>query len=225
MPNSDMLTTARGAGLLYAAIIGLGLTSELALRGGLLVPGDAAATAAAVAEEAGRLRLAVMADMGMALADVGLAVLLYRLFRESAPGLALGATAFRLVQAAVIGASLPLLLAAVAFAELPGAAAQAAEALMRHAAAYDLGLMFFGVNSLLTGLILLRLGGLGRLLGPGVIAAGGVYMIGTSLRVLAPDMAAAFAPAYGIAVLAETALCLWLLAGGAWRPVRGAAVA
>ena len=47
---------ARLAGVLYLAIILLGLTSELALRGALLVPGDAAATAERILAAPGLLR-------------------------------------------------------------------------------------------------------------------------------------------------------------------------
>ena len=45
LPPRQAQPMARLAGVLYLAIILLGLTSELALRGALLVPGDAAATA------------------------------------------------------------------------------------------------------------------------------------------------------------------------------------
>ena len=218
MPRSDALTTARFAGLLYLTIILLGLTSELVFRGAVRVPGDPEATAAAIASQPMQLRLSILADMGMALADVGLAVLLLRLLRDLGEGLALAATAFRLVQAAVIGASLPLLMAAASLAETDPVGA--GEAFARHGFAYDLGLMFFGVNSILTGLLIVRLGAAGRLLGAGLMVAGLVYMTGTTLRILSPDLAAAFAPAYGLTVLAEGAITVWLLVGGPWRSTR-----
>lgn len=218
MSRHHAASTARFTGVLYAAIIVLGLTSELVFRGGLLVPGDAIATAAAITSEPMRLRWAVFADLLMAMADVGLAVLLYRLLQHVDGALAMGATAFRLIQAAVIGASLPLLMAAVELAGVDPIGA--AEALDRHGFAYDLGLMFLGVNSVLTGLLIGRLGGSGLWLGRGLMVAGLVYMTGTSLRILSPELTAAFAPAYGLTVLAEAAVTGWLLAGGAWRPRR-----
>ncbi|KAA9006028.1 DUF4386 domain-containing protein [Histidinibacterium aquaticum] len=225
MPATSLTQMARGAGALYLLIIVLGLTAEVGLRGGLLVPGDAMATGAAIAAGAQKLRLAIASDAVMALADVGLAVLLYRLLKDFGPTLALGATAFRLVQAAVIGASLPLLFAATVHAGTEAGAPLAAEALARHGFAYDMGLLFFGVNSVLTGLLIARTGRVGRTLGPLLIAAGAVYLAGSFLRILAPGAAEAFAPAYGICVISETAVCVWLLSGGAWRGQRSSGLA
>jgi hypothetical protein len=47
------------------------------------------------------------------------------------------------------------------------------------------------------------------------VLSGLVYMTGSALRLADPTIAEAFAPAYGVPVLAESAFCLWLLFAGA----------
>ena len=97
----------------------------------------------------------------------------------------------------------------------PGQAdAIAALFLNMHGHGYDLGLVFFGLNSLMTGVLIWRSGFIPKALGAGIAAAGTVYLIGSTLRFFAPELSPAFAPAYGLTVLAETAFCLWLLSAG-----------
>lgn len=209
---------ARLAGLLYLVIILLGISAELALRMPLMTAAD---PGAAIAAAPGTLRLAMGADAVMALADAGLAVLLFLLLREKGAILALAAMVFRLVQTAVIAGNLPLLEAALAHAPGP----LAGEAMARHAFGYDTGLLFFGVSSLLTGALVARFDGIARALGPLLMGAGAVYLAGSALRILAPGLVELFAPAYLLPVIAETAICVWLLAGGAWRRTPSAAAA
>ena len=56
-----------------------------------------------------------------------------------------------------------------------------------------------------------RSGGLARVFGIGLATAGLVDLTGSALRFFAPHLSAAFAPAYGVTILAETAFCLRLL--------------
>jgi len=217
------LSTARFAGLLYLIIIVLGIGSELALRAPLINLSNAQVTAEAILAATGSFRASIAADLIMALADAGLAVLLFVLFRPIAPTLALAAMVFRLVQSVIIGANLMNLQAAFllitggqdisAFA--PGQAdAMAALFLNMHGHGYDLGLVFFGFNSLMTGALIWRSGFVPKILGAGIAAAGIVYLIGSAFRFFAPEFSAAFAPVYGLTALAETAFCLWLLSAG-----------
>ena len=130
---------------------------------------------------------------------------------------------FRLVQSVIIGANLMNLQAAVLLvtggqdisALAPGQAeAMAALFLNFHGYGYDLGLVFFGFNSLMTGALIWRAGFIPKILGAGIAAAGIVYLIGSALRFFAPEFYTAFAPAYGLTALAETAFCLRLLSAG-----------
>lgn len=211
----DLARKARLAGLLYLIIIVAGLGAELGLRGPLIDLGDAAGTAAAILAAPGQFRLAIAADLVMALCDAGLAILLYLVFRAVAPGLALSAMVFRLIQTVLIAASLMALLTAwllLTRAEgLADAAVLALVFLDLHGHGYDLGLVFFGVNSLMMGALVWRSGVFARAFGAGLAVAGLVYLTGSGLRFFAPDWSEAFATAYGLTILAETAFCLRLL--------------
>jgi hypothetical protein len=211
----DLMRKARLAGLLYLVIIVAGLGAELGLRAPLIDPSDAVGTATAILAAPGQFRLAIAADLVMALSDAGLAILLYLIFRTMAPGLALSAMVFRLIQTVLIAASLMALLTAwlvLARAEdLADAPTLALIFLDLHAHGYDLGLVFFGVNSLIMGLLVWRSGLFAKVFGAGLAMAGIVYLFGSGLRFFAPDWSSAFAPTYLVTILAETAFCLRLL--------------
>ncbi|WP_245191007.1 DUF4386 domain-containing protein [Jannaschia formosa] len=211
----DLAWKARLAGLLYFVIITAGLGAELGLRGPLIDFSDADATAAAILTAPARFRLAIAADLVMALSDAGLAILLYLIFRTMAPGLALSAMVFRLIQTVLIAASLMALLTALLVltrAEgLTDAPTLALVFLDLHAHGYDLGLVFFGRNSLIMGLLVWHSGLFAKVFGAGLALAGLVYLTGSGLRFFAPDLSSAFMPAYGVTIFAETAFCLRLL--------------
>ncbi|MHA7828508.1 MAG: DUF4386 domain-containing protein [Roseovarius sp.] len=211
----DIAQKARLAGLLYLVIIIAGLGAELYLRGPLIDFGDAHGTAAAILAAPGHFRLAIAADLVMALSDAGLAILLYLIFRAAAPGLALSAMVFRLVQTVLIAASLMALLTAWLLLtradQLADAPALALVFLDLHGHGYDLGLVFFGVNGLIMGLLVWHSGVFAKVFGAGLALAGLVYLMGSGLRLFAPEWSPVFAPAYALTILAETAFCLRLL--------------
>ncbi|MDF0600083.1 DUF4386 domain-containing protein [Psychromarinibacter sp. C21-152] len=204
------------AGLFYLAVIAAGLTAEFAIRQPLLVAGDPAATFANVAAALPRMRLGFALDTLMILADIGLAVLLFFLFRPVQPVLATFAMVFRLMQAAVLAAGLLLHLAAMRVAA--GPASDWVLALMElQADGYDLGLIFFGFNCLVMAVLLARSGFAPRLLAALVGAAGVVYLAGSFARFLAPALHGYVLPAYAVPMLAELSFALWLL----WFARRG----
>jgi hypothetical protein len=219
----DLRPSAGLAGVLYAVIIVAGVWGEAAARAPLLIPDDPLGTAAAVQAALGLVRASLATDVLMLIADVGLAVLLYRLLRAQGPTLALAALAFRLMQAAVLAANLLKLQVMVLLhdggrsAALLGdsAAAWITLHLQAHAHGYDLGLAFFGISAVLTGALLWRAAWVPRALALPVVAAGVVYLMGSGIRLLAPGLSDAFAPAYALPLLAESAFCGWLLWAGA----------
>lgn len=212
----DLARMARLAGLLYLIIIVAGLGAELGLRGPLINLSDADGTASALLAAPGQFRLAIAADLVMALCDAGVAILLYLIFRPVAQGLALSAMVFRLIQTVLIAANLMALQTAWLLVSGGNGIADAnALALMfldLHGHGYDLGLVFFGINSLMMGTLVWRSGLYARGFGVGLSIAGVVYLVGSALRFLAPDLSSAFAPAYGLTIIAESAFCLRLLA-------------
>lgn len=213
--SDDLVRSARFAGMLYLIIIVTGLGAELGLRAPLIDLGNASATAAAILAAPGRFQLAIAADLVMALSDAGLAIVLYRIFRPMAPDLALTAMVFRLIQTVLIAVSLMALLTGwllLSRADVPGDAPSLALVFFDlHAQGYDLGLVFFGVNSVIMGMLFWRSGLFARVFAIGLAVAGLVYLLGSGLRFFAPELAPAFAPAYALTILAETAVCLRLL--------------
>ena len=151
----------------------------------------------------------------MALSDAGLAILLYLIFRRMAPGLALSAMVFRLIQTVLIAASLMALITAwlvlIRADGLSDAATFALVFLDLHAHGYDLGLVFFAVNSLIMGCLVWRSNISTKAFGAGLLIAGLIYLAGSGLRFFAPEWFRAFMPTYGLTVLAETSFCLRLL--------------
>ncbi len=204
----------RFAGLCYLAIILCGVGSEVALRGPLIDLGSAKDTAQAISAQFMRFRLSIMADVVMAIADVTLAVMLFWLFRPVSAGLALTAMIFRLLQAGLIAAGLLNLQAAILLLQ-PGAMGDGAGLVLAfitlHAYGYDLGLIFFGMNCLLTAFLINGSGFVPRVLGIGIGLSGLVYLLGSLLRFVAPDLHGIITPAYFVPLVAETAFCMWLL--------------
>ena len=224
------LPYARAAGVLYLVIIVFGLWSELVVRSSLIVSGDATATATNVLASEGLFRLSVVADSIMALCDVALAVLLFYLLKPVSAALSLTAAALRLVQTAIIAASLLFQYAAMLLLHGSGHAevfdpsqlyALVALALDMHAHGYDLGLVFFGASCLVLGWLVAHSGYLPRALGWLMMAAGLVYLAGSYALFLFPAYVNLLAPLYLIPLVSEVAFCLWLLAKGvdveAWR--------
>ncbi len=198
---------ARSAGALYLVIILCGLTAELALRGPLL-QGSAEEIAAALTAGLPQLRLSLLADVTMLLADIALALVFFTLLRDRSEALARAALVFRLGQAMLIGASLIALASAPAL--LTDAPRMAVHMTEMHSLGYDIGLILFGVNSLIMAR-LFSLGSMPRMIVFGISAGGLVYLAGGLLRLALPDLWEAFQPAYLICIVAETALCFWLL--------------
>jgi hypothetical protein len=213
---------ARYAGWLYLAIIACGIFSEAAVRMRFVDFLDAAATAANIAANIPLFRAGLAADMVMLLCDVGVAVLLYVLFRPVNQLASLAAAAFRLVHASMLGANLLnyhgalLVLTGEHAAGAPDADrnASALHLLDIHRHGYDLALVFFAVSLLSLGYLITKSALLPRLLGYGLYAAGAVYLIGSTLRFFAPEALPAFQPLYLVCLLAELALGLWLVVKG-----------
>lgn len=215
--------TARFAGALYAIIIVFGIWSEAFVRSSLFIPGDPLGTTANIMGAEGLFRLSMAADAIMVIADVALAATLFMLLRPVSAPLALTAMLFRLIQAAIIGinllnqdAALTIINSGATLAAFDGGQidALASLSLVLHGDGYDIGLIFFGVNSLLTGALLYMSGYFPKTLGLLMAAAGLVYLTGSFLVLLAPELAGPFSVAYALPLLAETAFCLWLLIRG-----------
>jgi hypothetical protein len=221
--ETSPLVYARVAGLLYLIIIVSGIFSEVFVRSNLIVAGDATATANNILASEGLFRIGFAADSIMLLSDVAIAVLFYVLLRPVSNTLALTAAAFRLTQAAVLGLNMLnyyaalLLLSGAGYAtafETDQLHALATLFLDMHSHGYDLGLMFFGLSSLILGYLVVKSDYFPVILGYGLIAAAVVYLTGSLTLFLFPNYVSLIKPVYIVPLIAEVSFCLWLLVKG-----------
>lgn len=227
----DVHFHARLAGVGYLGIIVCGIFAEFFVRGSLVVAGDPAATAAALAGSEGFYRTGIAAEFLMLGFDVLLALSLYVVFREVDRNLALLAAFFRLTHAAIVGVNLlntwvPLLLLGEAtwLGAFEPAQLQALSLLLLevHSFGYVIGLVFFGFHLLVLAHLVHHSGYFPRVLGILLLVAGVAYLFDGFGRTLFPaymDHEAllemvVFTPAF----LGELSFCLWLLLKGVRLP-------
>ncbi|SFU69797.1 DUF4386 domain-containing protein [Pseudoduganella namucuonensis] len=224
---------ARLCGAAYLGIVALGVCGELAVRGTVVVSGDAAATAANIHSSEALWRAGIAGDLLMHVLDVPVLVLLYLLLRPVGRGLALFATAAQAVQTAVLAVNKLVLLAPLFLlgeaAYLKAFTPEQLQALSyvairMHAFGFGIGLVFFGCACLARGYLIFLSGYLPKALGVLMALAGLCYLINSFAMLLAPALARAIFPAILLPpFVAELALSLWLLAKGVdvagWRRV------
>jgi len=214
--------TARMAGVLYLLIILCGITAEVVIRSALVVQGDPMTSMESIQNSTGFFYLGFVLDVVMLLCDVAIAVLFYHLLKHVSKMLEVLAAAFRLTQAAVLGANLlnlyaPMLLLSYAAFDVFGAEQVAnlmSLFLQMHSYGYDLGLMFFAASNLVLGYLLIRSEFFPSAFGYLVQAAAVVYLVGSLLHFLWPAALAMIQPAYIVPLVAELAFCLYLLIRG-----------
>lgn len=220
-------TVSRIAGIGYLVIIFAGIFAEFIVRGTLKESGDTFASEIISASES-LFRLGIAGDLIMVAADILVAVALYVLLAQVNRGVALLATAFRLVHSAVYGAGILSLCAVVALlgvTETPlGIEAGqldsfVATALSLHDYAYAVGLVFFGFHCLILGYLLFRAAFVPKILGILMIAAALGYLVDSFGFILMSNYAEYEAVlsivVFGPAIIAELSLAIWLLFKGA----------
>jgi hypothetical protein len=208
---------ARVAGFFYFLLFPFGALSLLG-RGGVVVKGDAAATAAGLLLHETSFRLSVAGDLLVVVSYVVVTALFYELFKPVNRSVALIAAFFSLVGCATQAFACAFQLAP--FVVLGGEPyssvfkadqlqALAYMSLKMYSPAYKIGLVFFGLYNLLNGYLILRSIFLPRFLGVFMVIAGLPWLIfllplGKSLSpfVVAP------------ASLGEALLLVWLLVKG-----------
>ena len=222
---------ARLAGVMYLAIILLGMFGELYVRARVVVPGDASATALAIAASPQLWRAGIVGDLLMHVLDVPVILILYVLLKPVNKNLALLATLVNLVQTAVLALNkinllLPLFLLgdgvylkAFSAEQLHALSLLAIEA---HAHGFGIGLIFFGFACLVRGLLIWQSGFWPKAVGALIFFAGLSYLANSFALLLAPALAAAIVPAVLVpAFVGELAFCLWLIVKGVnterWR--------
>lgn len=222
MDGAGTTRIARITGVLFL-VMAVGGFAGFGLLDALVVPGDAAATAARILAAPGRLRLAFVGALVAFLCDVPVAILLYVLLAPAGRALALVAASFRLVYAAIVGANLLILLGAMLVLGVAGQAAVSGLAqpqegalflLMLHRHGFGLALIFFAIHLLLLGILILRSVSLPRFLGVLMVIAGLAYLVDDLTLLFAPAFNASLAPFLAAPLSFELLLALWLLVKG-----------
>jgi hypothetical protein len=202
------------------------LTGAFALivGGRLVVPGDAAATAASILAREPLFRLSVATNLVASVCYVAATLLVYELLKPVNRSLSLLGAFFSLVGCAVGGlGSLFQLAPLVVLRGGPHLSVFSTEQVQALAFLYlrlgvqvsSINFMFFGLHCVLVGHLIFRSGFLPRAVGA-LLAFGGLGWLTFSLAgLLSPPLARALSPYIMLpGVLGEGALSLWLLVMG-----------
>lgn len=215
-------TYARVGGLMYLAIIFLGLFGEAMVRESVVVSGNAEATLRNLMASQMQWRLSIVGDLVMHILDVPLIVIMYYLLKPVDRLLALVATVANVVQTAVLAANKLTLIVPLLLLQKPGdipastwEATLSFLAIRLHGYGFGIGLLFFGVACLVRGYLVFRSTYFPRTLGVLLALAGLAYLVNSVALLLAPAVAATLFPAIlAPALVGEGAFCLWLLVKG-----------
>lgn len=195
------------------------------VRSGLIVPGDAAATAENIAASEGLFRLGFVTDLVAFMMDAAVAILLYILLKPVNKTLSLVAASFRLLAHPAI-ASLNLLNHFAAIQLLNGSAimgvfeADQMNSLVMlfldlHRYGYLIGGAFFGLHLLLLGYLLYRSDLFPGILGILIALASLGYLLESFGDFLFPGNEQVLGWIVGVAAaMGEISLTLWLLIRG-----------
>jgi hypothetical protein len=215
---------ARVGGMLYLIIIALGALGEAVVRGRIVVPGNATATAANLRSMEWLWRLGVAGEVVLLTCTTALALILYILLRRVSRDLALAAVFFNLVCIAIEGvAAVSLAAALLPLSTAPYLNALAPEQINAlamlsvgsHATGFGIALIFFGVECVILGYLIYRSGYMPRSIGVLMEIAGVCYVINSFAVLLSPPLSSWLFPAILIpSLIAELSLALWLLAKG-----------
>jgi Domain of unknown function (DUF4386) len=215
--------TARLAGALYSLIIVSGIFSEVFVRAKLVVVDDAETTVGNIIASDVLFRAGFVADTIMLIGDVAIAILFYVLLEPVSRNLAMSASVFRLIQAAVLAANMMNYQAVMMLIDSNSYGLGIDGAIMQfrvmmyldmHANGYDLGLIFFAISSFMLGYLLIRSKIVPLVIGYGLVVAALVYLLGSYTRFMMPDLVTVIGPMYIIPFIAETTLAIWLLVKG-----------
>jgi hypothetical protein len=214
---------SRYAGIGYLLLIIAGVFAEFFVRGRLIVPGDASATAELILGSEGLFRFGFVSDILMVILDLVVAVLLYVLLRPVDRTLALLAVFLRLGMDAVLAfnmlnhfAALHLLGGGSYLSVFNSEQLQALSLffLEAHGNGYLISQFFFGPHQLVLGYLVYKSGYIPRIFGIGLALAGVGYLLESLVMFMAPAWESVTYPGLAVAGIAELTFCLWLLLRG-----------
>jgi hypothetical protein len=215
---------ARLAGLFYLATIVTGGFAEFFSRAGLMVSGNAGATAHNILAHEMLFRLGLASDLLMSAAYVGVTLLLYLLLKPVSRSVSALAAFFSLIGIAVVAANSIDHAAALVFLKAqtfttalsPDQLNALAYGFLRlHGQGYNIASVFFGFYCVLIGWLIVRSNFIPRAVGVLMMVAGASFLVDVFAIVLYPPLANYLNAYTSIASLVgEGSLTLWLLVFG-----------
>lgn len=227
-------TAARIGGILYVVIIVVGIFGFI-IRGGLVEPGDATATAANISASETLFRATLAVELLGYASSVAVATILYLLLRPVNRTLAVLAAFLTVTANAVYGLNGLFQLAAVLLLGGAGTSDLGADpspaylqafdppqlhalaylALRLHAYGFAIGSLFFGLALVLLGFLFHRSRYLPKVISVLLTLAGIGYLINSVAQILDPNLAGRLVPWVLLpAFLGESGLALWLALKG-----------
>jgi len=219
-----LVRQARIAGLLYLMVIAGGLFAEGVVRGSLIVQGDAAETAQAIAASESLWRWGLAVHLAYLMAALVVNVIVYGLLKPVQAALARVALVSAMVGLVIEAVTLQHLLVPLAMIDEGGALATLGEG-QRQALAYlavrlfangwGFALHFFSGFCVLVGVLIWRSRLVPRVIGAMMILAGACYLVNSLALILSPALsnllvAWILLPCF----LGELSLALWLVVKG-----------
>lgn len=228
MMKSDLMSLKRIRliGLLYLLVIILAGFSQGYVRGGIVIPNDAAQTAENILANQGLFRLGIITDLLAFMLDAAISVLLYQLFKAFGKSLAMLSAAFRLIAHPAIG-SLNLIFHYLSIQLLGGEGSllvfqtEELEAmsllfLKAHQYGYLIAGGFFGIHCLLLGILIYRSDIFPKVFGGFMLGAAVGYLVETFTNFGWPGYEGLTALIVGVsAALGEVSLTFYMLIKGA----------
>lgn len=219
-----MKRQARIVGLFYLAVIVGGLFAEGVVRGSLIVPDDAVATANEIAGSQTLWRWGLAVHLVYLLAAIVVNVLLSGLFSSVQATLARLALVFGVASVTIEAMSLLQLYVPLAMMDERGTLTALQEqqrqalaylAVRLFPAGFGVALVFFSAFCALIGVLILRSRLVPRVLGALMVLAGGCYFVNSLALILSPAVSDAIFPAIlAPCLVGELSLVVWLVVKG-----------
>lgn len=197
---------------------------EAVVRGRIVVPRDATATAANLRSMEWLWRLGVAGEVLLLACATALALIFYILLRRVSRDLALATVLFNLVCIAIEGvaavslaaALFPLSSASYMSAFTPEQInAMAMLSVRSHSVGFGIALIFFGIECVILGYLIYRSGYMPKAIGVLMEIAGVCYVINSFALLLSPPLSNRIFPAVLLPpFIAQLSLALWLLLKG-----------
>lgn len=217
--HDDPRRIARIAGFLYVLVIVA--PASMAVRSGIVIPGDALQTAGNLVSHESLFRLSLVIDLVGIIGYIGVTGLLYFLLRPC--GRALSFTAALFSTSGCIVSVVGLIALAGPLVAL-GAGHPAAGPLPVGLALlplawreyfFQMAMTMFGVYCVLTGFLIIRANFMPRILGPLMMLSGASYLVFCAAALLDPALGVRLFPGALLpGIIGEGALTIWLLFRG-----------